>query len=79
MKICLISPPYNSEDKSIVGVSSPQLGLAYIASMQTSEECKYIDIIVKGEGEETTKELIETIEKVAPLNGVKRITFRNKN
>jgi radical SAM superfamily enzyme YgiQ (UPF0313 family) len=46
---------------------------------QTMEECKYIDIIVRGEGEETTRELIEDIEKGAPLNGVKGITFREKN
>jgi len=153
MKICLISPPYNSAVKSVVGVSSPPLGLAYIASVlrqnpevkiidsnilnytigdveeelrsfnpdvvgitsvtpsiyeaykvaetakkvrvdctvvlggphatfmprQTMEECKYIDIIVRGEGEETTKELIENIEKGASLNEVKGITFREKN
>jgi radical SAM superfamily enzyme YgiQ (UPF0313 family) len=153
MKICLISPPYNSAVKSVVGVSSPPLGLAYIASVlrqnhevkiidsnvlnytisdverelrsfnpdvvgitsvtpsiyeaykvaetakkvredcivvlggphatfmprQTMEECKYIDIIVKGEGEETTRELIENVEKGAPLNEVKGITFREKN
>jgi radical SAM superfamily enzyme YgiQ (UPF0313 family) len=46
---------------------------------QTMEECKYIDIIVKGEGEETTRELIENIEKGASLKGVKGITFREKN
>lgn len=153
MKICLISPPYNSAVKSVVGVSSPPLGLAYIASMlrenhevkiidsnilnytmgdvekklrsfnpdvvgitsvtpsiyeaykvaetakkvredctvvlggphatftprKTMEECKYINIVVRGEGEETTRELIETIEKGAPLNEVKGISFRNKN
>jgi len=153
MKICLISPPYNSAVKSVVGVSPPPLGLAYIASVlrqdhevkiidsnilnytigdverelrsfnpdvvgitsvtpsiyeaykvaetakkvredctvvlggphatfmprQTMEECKYIDIIVRGEGEETTRELIENIEKGAPLNEVKGITFRKKN
>jgi radical SAM superfamily enzyme YgiQ (UPF0313 family) len=153
MKICLISPPYNSAVKSVVGVSSPPLGLAYIASVlrqshevkiidsnilnytigdveeelrsfnpdvvgitsvtpsiyeaykvaetakkvredckvvlggphatfmprQSMEECEYIDIIVRGEGEETTGELIENIEKGAPLNEVKGITFREKN
>jgi radical SAM superfamily enzyme YgiQ (UPF0313 family) len=153
MKVCLISPPYNSAAESVVGITSPPLGLAYIASMlrqnhevkiidsiilnytlrdiekelqtfnpdvvgiasvtpsiyeaykvakiakkvredcivvlggphatfmsrQTLEECKYIDIIVKGEGEETTKELIESIEKGAPLNKVRGITFREKN
>jgi radical SAM superfamily enzyme YgiQ (UPF0313 family) len=153
MKICLISPPYNSAVKSVAGVSSPPLGLAYIASVlrqshevkivdsnilnytirdverelrsfnpdvvgitsvtpsiyeaykvaetakkvredcivilggphatfmprQTMEECKYIDIIVRGEGEEATRELIENIEKGAPLSEVKGITFRERN
>ncbi len=153
MKVCLISPPYNSAVESVVGISSPPLGLAYIASMlrqnhevkiidsnilnytledvekelrdfnpdivgitsvtpsiyeaykvaeiakkvsedctvilggphatftprQTLEECKYIDVIVRGEGEETARELVENIEKGAPLNEVKGISFRNKN
>ena len=150
MKICLISPPYNSAVKSVVGVSSPPLGLAYLASMlrqdhevkvvdsnildytmedvegelrsfypdvvgvtsvtpsiyqaykvaeiakkvredctvvlggphatflprQTLKECRYVDVIVRGEGEETTKELVETIENGEDLNNVKGITFR---
>jgi len=153
MKVCLISPPYSSAVKSVVGITSPPLGLAYIASMlrqnhevkiidssilnytigdverelrsfnpdvvgitsvtpsiyeaykvaetakkvredctvilggphatfmprQTMEECEYIDIIVRGEGEETTRELIENIEKGVPLNKVKGITFRKEN
>ena len=153
MKICLISPPYNSAVKSVVGVSSPPLGLAYIASVlkqdhevkivdsnilnytiedvkeelrsfypdvvgitsvtpsiyqayevaetarsvredctvvlggphatflprETLKECKYVDIIVRGEGEETTKELVETIEKGKDLDKVKGITFRKRN
>jgi len=153
VKICLISPPYNSAVKSVVGVSSPPLGLAYIASVlkqdhevkivdsnilnytiedvkeelrsfypdvvgitsvtpsiyqayevaetakrvredctvvlggphatflprETLKECKYVDIIVRGEGEETTKELVETIEKGKDLDKVKGITFRKRN
>jgi anaerobic magnesium-protoporphyrin IX monomethyl ester cyclase len=153
MKVCLISPPYSSAVKSVVGITSPPLGLAYIASMlrqnhevkiidssilnytigdverelrsfnpdvvgitsvtpsiyeaykvaetakkvredctvilggphatfmprQTMKECEYIDIIVRGEGEETTRELIENIEKGVPLNKVKGITFRKEN
>jgi len=153
MKVCLLSPPYNSAVKSVVGVSSPPLGLAYIASMlkqnhdvkiidsnilsytledverelrsfnpdivgitsvtpsiyeaykvaktakkvnenctvvlggphatfmsrQTLKECEHIDIIVKGEGEETTKELVEKIKEGAPLDEVKGITFRKEN
>jgi radical SAM superfamily enzyme YgiQ (UPF0313 family) len=46
---------------------------------QTMKECEYIDIIVRGEGEETTRELIENIEKGVPLNKVKGITFRKEN
>ena len=153
MKICLISPPYRSSVQSVVGVSSPPLGLAYIASMlrqnhevkiidsnilnytikdverelrgfypdivgitsttpsiyeayrvaeaakrvredctvvlggphatfmsrRTMEECGYVDVVVKGEGEETTKELVEAIGRGIPLNRVKGITFRGEN
>jgi radical SAM superfamily enzyme YgiQ (UPF0313 family) len=153
MKVCLISPPYNSAVKSVVGASPPPLGLAYIASMlrqshevkiidsnilnytigdverelrsfnpdvvgitsvtssiyeaykvaetakriredcivilggphasfmprQSMEECKYIDVIVRGEGEETARELIENIEKGSSLNEVRGITFRRGN
>ena len=31
MKVCLLSPPYRSAVKSVVGVSSPPLGLAHLA------------------------------------------------
>jgi anaerobic magnesium-protoporphyrin IX monomethyl ester cyclase len=153
MKVCLVSPLYYSDVKSVVGVSSPPLGLAYLASVlrqdhgvkiidsnilnytiedverelrsfnpdvvgvtsvtpsiyeaykvaeiakkvredctvilggphatfmprQTLEECKYVDMIVRGEGEETTRELIEHIEKGASLREVKGITFREDN
>jgi anaerobic magnesium-protoporphyrin IX monomethyl ester cyclase len=153
MKVCLISPPYNSAVKSVVGASPPPLGLAYIASMlrqshevkiidsnilnytigdverelrsfnpdvvgitsvtssiyeaykvaetakriredcivilggphasfmprQSMEECKYIDVIVRGEGEETARGLIENIEKGSSLNEVRGITFRRGN
>jgi len=149
MKICLMSPPYNSAVKSVVGVSSPPLGLAYLASVlrdehevkiidssilnynmenvkrelrdfypdivgitsvtpsipqayhvakmakevrdnctvliggphvtflphQTLKECEYIDIVVKGEGEETVQELTKAIES-DELEKVGGITFR---
>jgi radical SAM superfamily enzyme YgiQ (UPF0313 family) len=145
----LISPPYESDVKSIVGVSSPPIGLAYLASVlrdghdvkildanvlglrpddigrelrkfypdvvgitsvtpsiyhayqvakiaksvredckvivggphvtflpdQTLKECKFIDVIVRGEGEETTKELIEALER-GKWKRVRGITFR---
>ena len=44
MKICLISPPYNSSVKSVVGASSPPLGLAYLASvLRDTHEVRIID------------------------------------
>jgi radical SAM superfamily enzyme YgiQ (UPF0313 family) len=151
MNICLLSPPYNSAVESIFGVSSPPLGLAYLASVlrkdhkvkiidsnilgysmedvrrelksfhpdivgitsatpsipnaytvakiakeiredctvamggphvtflprQTLEECKYIDIIVKGEGERTVEELTKAIERGEIIrDAIKGITFR---
>lgn len=49
MRICLISPPYGSAVKSVLGVSSPPLGLAYLASMVREEhEMKIIDANVLG-------------------------------
>jgi radical SAM superfamily enzyme YgiQ (UPF0313 family) len=152
LRVCLVSPPYESDVKSVVGVSSPPIGLAYLASVlrdehdvkvldanilgyslndvkkglkefypdivgitsvtpsiyqayqvakiaksirndckvivggphatflpdQTLRECKYIDIIVRGEGEETIRELIEAFEK-GGWERVKGITFRKGN
>jgi radical SAM superfamily enzyme YgiQ (UPF0313 family) len=44
VKVSLISPPYNSAVKSVVGISSPPLGLAYLASMlRQDHEVKIID------------------------------------
>jgi radical SAM superfamily enzyme YgiQ (UPF0313 family) len=44
MKVCLISPPYNSAVKSVVGISSPPLGLAYLASvLRKDHDVRIID------------------------------------
>jgi len=44
MKVCLISPPYNSAVKSAIGTTSPPLGLAYLASvLRKHHEVKIID------------------------------------
>jgi radical SAM superfamily enzyme YgiQ (UPF0313 family) len=49
MKACLVSPPYNSAVKSVVGVSSPPLGLAYLASvLRRDHEVKIIDSNILG-------------------------------
>ena len=47
--------------------------------VQTLKECEYVDVVVKGEGEETMKELIEAVEKEKPLEDVRGITFRKGN
>ena len=152
MRVCLVSPPYESDVKSVVGVSSPPIGLAYLASVlrdghdvkvldasilgyslnnvkrelkgfypdvvgitsvtpsiyqayqvakiakdvredckvivggphatflpdQTLRECRYIDIIVRGEGEETIRELVEAFEE-GEWARVRGITFRKGN
>jgi radical SAM superfamily enzyme YgiQ (UPF0313 family) len=149
LRVCLVSPPYESDVKSVVGVSSSPIGLAYLASVlrdrhdvkvldanvlgyslddvrrelkefypdvvgitsvtpsiyqayqvakiakdvredckvvvggphatflpdQTLKECRYIDIIVRSEGEETIRELAEAFEK-GGWERVKGITFR---
>jgi hypothetical protein len=45
MKILLISPPTNSAIKSVIGVTGPPLGLAYLASMARlqGDDVKIID------------------------------------
>ena len=45
MKILLLSPPTNSAIKSVIGVTGPPLGLAYLASMARlqGEDVKIID------------------------------------
>jgi len=44
---------------------------------ESMRECRYIDVIVRGEGERTTEELVNTIEKDDSLRKVKGITFRD--
>jgi len=73
MKICLISPPYNSAVKSIVGVTSPPLGLAYLASMVRKEhEVKIIDANVL---DYTMENVRSEIENFSPdLVGITSVT-----
>ena len=48
MKILLISPPTESAVKKIMGVTSPPLNLAYLASMIRNEhEVKIVDSIAE--------------------------------
>ncbi len=43
---------------------------------KTMEECKYIDFVVRGEGELTFKELIDAIEKNGDFEGIRGLSFR---
>jgi len=59
MKVCLLSPPYRSAVKSVVGVPSPPLGLAYLASvLREQHEVKIVDTNALGYGiEDVRREL----------------------
>ncbi len=150
MRVCLVSPPYLSAVKSVVGVCSPPLGLAYLASMIRDEhdvriidsnvldygvddvrrelksfypdvvgitsstpsiyeayrvaraakslrddcvvvmggphvtflpeeaitESGSVDVVVLGEGEETFRELVDTIDHGGSLDSVRGIEYR---
>ncbi|MEX2756651.1 MAG: radical SAM protein [Candidatus Sigynarchaeota archaeon] len=47
------------------------------APVQTLRECSALDIVVKGEGEETMKELVDAIENHGDLASIQGIVFRN--
>lgn len=49
---------------------------ATFMSHEVLEECPYIDVVVKGEGEETLREILEKIERGGGLEGVAGITYR---
>jgi len=48
------------------------------APILTIKECPQLDIVVKGEGEETMKELVDTIERGAPIADIRGIVYRDK-
>jgi radical SAM superfamily enzyme YgiQ (UPF0313 family) len=43
------------------------------------KECPYIDVVVRGEGEETLKEIFERVERGRDLEGVAGITYRARD
>jgi anaerobic magnesium-protoporphyrin IX monomethyl ester cyclase len=54
-------------------------GQHFTATVQKSLEAhNVIDIIVRGEGEQTFAELVQTLDQNRPLSGVKGISFRHK-
>lgn len=44
---------------------------------EQTAESKYVDIVVRGEGEITLLELVDALEKDRPLNAVKGLTFKD--
>ena len=56
------------------------VGGAHVTFMdkQTLRECPWIDFVVRGEGEETMRDLLETLERGGDLRDVEGITYRYK-
>ena len=74
MKILLVSPPSASAVKEVLGVSSPPLGLAYIASLLESEgeDVRIIDSITENY---TLEKIDKEMEKWGPdIVGVTSVT-----
>ncbi len=47
------------------------------APVQTLQQCATLDIVVKGEGEETMKELVDAIADHKSMAGIQGVVFRN--
>ncbi|RLF04929.1 MAG: B12-binding domain-containing radical SAM protein [Thermoprotei archaeon] len=45
---------------------------------QTLEECPHLDMVVRGEGEETFRELLDVLEKEGRIEEVRGITYRKE-
>jgi len=73
-----ISKEVNPKIKVVVG--GPHVTFT---AKQTLKECPFIDIVVRGEGEETFRELVSYLESsggnTSSLKKVKGITFKDKN
>ncbi len=48
-------------------------------SIQTLEDCQAIDVVVRGEGEITSCELIKNLREEKDISGVRGITFRKRD
>ncbi|MGC8940132.1 MAG: B12-binding domain-containing radical SAM protein [Candidatus Bathyarchaeia archaeon] len=63
MRVCLISPPYMSAVTSVVGTSSPPLGLAYLAStIRNKCEVKVVDANILDYGLEDVKRELKAFQ-----------------
>lgn len=70
--VAKIAKTINPDTTTIIGGSH-----ATFTSMEILNECEYIDIVVRGEGEETIQELLHVLEKNEDLSNVKGITYRD--
>jgi anaerobic magnesium-protoporphyrin IX monomethyl ester cyclase len=67
----------------VLRAAFPGLRIAYggvypsYAAESTLQECRAIDVVVRGEAEQTVVELVAAWEEGAPLNGVEGITWRD--
>ncbi len=59
--------------KAVVVIGGPHVSFT---AEQTLRECPFIDVVVRGEGETTTEELITCLEEGQPLEEVRGISFR---
>lgn len=71
-KVAEIAKEINEDVKVVIG--GPHV--TFVPD-RTMEECRYIDFIVRGEGEITFKELIRAIEKGGDFRKIKGISFRS--
>jgi radical SAM superfamily enzyme YgiQ (UPF0313 family) len=69
--VARIAKEINSDVKTIIG--GPH---ATFTAKETLKECKHLDVVVRGEGEETMRELSNAIEREEDLKDVLGITFR---
>ena len=70
-KVAELIKEINSKAKVVIG--GPHVSFT---AKETLKECPFIDIVVRGEGEITTKELMLHLEKGLSLEEVKGISFR---
>ncbi|RLF16500.1 MAG: B12-binding domain-containing radical SAM protein [Thermoprotei archaeon] len=72
--VARLAKKLNPEVKTVVG--GPHVTFT---AEETLAECEAIDVVVRGEGELTLKELLSAWERGLPLKGVGGITFRHKS
>jgi len=70
--VARITKDINPDIKTIIG--GPHVTFT---AKETLKECEHLDIVVRGEGEETVRELSDVFEKEGDLKSVLGITFRD--